>query len=277
MTEAEWLADRCGLPPALEEVARRGTASRRKLLLLCCAYCRRVWEWIAPLPWTLIPPERRTAALVELAERHADWEAELGPFQLAVADAADAFHDWEVTLEQLVEDDDEQSLKGRQEMAWHVWHLFDPFLTPAAAGARPLWDWVADRWCGLADEVGEITFRRGAPAEAVNAVLGAEAAAGGCLVRDIFGNPFRSVTFSPTWRTDTVLLLARQMYESRDFSAMPILADALQDAGCDEATVLDHCRGPGPHVRGCWVVDLVLGKEERPVPAMNHTFPRCTV
>jgi hypothetical protein len=51
------------------------------------------------------------------------------------------------------------------------------------------------------------------------------------------------------------------MYEARDFGALPILADALQDAGCDSADVLDHCRGPGPHVRGCWVVDRVLGKE----------------
>jgi hypothetical protein len=49
------------------------------------------------------------------------------------------------------------------------------------------------------------------------------------------------------------------MYGSRDFGAMPILADALQDAECDNAAILDHCRGPGPHVRGCWVVDLVLG------------------
>jgi hypothetical protein len=57
-----------------------------------------------------------------------------------------------------------------------------------------------------------------------------------------------------------VVLLARQTYESRDFSTMPILADALQDAGCDNADVLDHCRGPGPHVRGCWVVDLALSK-----------------
>jgi hypothetical protein len=50
------------------------------------------------------------------------------------------------------------------------------------------------------------------------------------------------------------------MYESREFSAMPILADALQDAGCNDDAVLDHCRGEGPHVRGCWVVDLVLDK-----------------
>ncbi|QJW93756.1 hypothetical protein [Frigoriglobus tundricola] len=83
----------------------------------------------------------------------------------------------------------------------------------------------------------------------------------GRLIRDVFGNPFRPVVFSPSWRTGTATALARQMYETRDFSAMPILADALQDAGCDDTDALDHCRGSGPHVRGCWVVDLVLGKE----------------
>jgi hypothetical protein len=82
------------------------------------------------------------------------------------------------------------------------------------------------------------------------------------LLRDIFGNPFRPVTFSPEWRTDTAVSLARQMYESREFSAMPILADALQDAGCDNDDVLNHCRdATATHVRGCWVVDLVLGKQ----------------
>ena len=81
------------------------------------------------------------------------------------------------------------------------------------------------------------------------------------LLRDVFGNPFRPAAFSPAWRTDTVLALAQQMYDTRDFGAMPIMADALQDAGCDNGDVLNHCRGDGPHVRGCWVVDLVLGKE----------------
>jgi len=80
------------------------------------------------------------------------------------------------------------------------------------------------------------------------------------FVREVFGNPFRPVAFATDWRTDTALALARQMYEACDFSAMPILADALQDAGCDDSEILDHCRGDGPHVRGCWVVDLVLGK-----------------
>jgi hypothetical protein len=81
------------------------------------------------------------------------------------------------------------------------------------------------------------------------------------LIRELFGNPFRPLSFSAAWRTDTAVALARQMDDKRDFSAMPILADALQDAGCDSEDILSHCRGVGPHVRGCWVVDLALGKE----------------
>jgi hypothetical protein len=81
------------------------------------------------------------------------------------------------------------------------------------------------------------------------------------LLRNLLGNPFRPVAFDPGWRTDTAVSLARRVYESRDFSLMPILADALQDAGCESADVLRHCREPGTHVRGCWVVDGVLGKE----------------
>jgi hypothetical protein len=80
------------------------------------------------------------------------------------------------------------------------------------------------------------------------------------LLRDIFGNPFRPVAPEPSWRTSTVVALAEGIYTDRAFDRLPILADALQDAGCDNADVLDHCRGSGPHVRGCWVVDLVLGK-----------------
>jgi hypothetical protein len=95
----------------------------------------------------------------------------------------------------------------------------------------------------------------------VDAMLLSERSEQADLVRDVFGNPLRKVKFSPEWRTDTAVTLASQMYESRDFSAMPILADALQDAGCDNDDILAHCRGDGPHVRGCWVVDLVLGKE----------------
>lgn len=82
------------------------------------------------------------------------------------------------------------------------------------------------------------------------------------LVRDIFGNPFRPAAFDPAWRTSDVALLARGIYDGRAFDRMPILADARQEAGCTSEDILDHCRDASAvHVRGCWAVDLVLGKE----------------
>ncbi|MBL8795193.1 MAG: hypothetical protein JNM56_14910 [Planctomycetia bacterium] len=81
------------------------------------------------------------------------------------------------------------------------------------------------------------------------------------LFRDLFGNPFRPVTVNPAWLTSAVVSLAQAIYDERAFDRLPILADALEDAGCDHADILNHCRQPGEHVRGCWVVDLLLAKE----------------
>ena len=83
-----------------------------------------------------------------------------------------------------------------------------------------------------------------------------------CLIaRDIFGNPFRAATIDPRWGTSTVTSLAQAIYEDRAYDRLPILADALEEASCDDADLLAHLRGEGPHVRGCWAVDLILGKE----------------
>jgi hypothetical protein len=79
-------------------------------------------------------------------------------------------------------------------------------------------------------------------------------------LREIFGNPFRPVTLNPSLVTETVIRLARTMYEHRSLDQMPILADALEESGVRDSELLAHCRDPGPHVRGCWVVDLILGK-----------------
>ncbi|MCE9563964.1 MAG: hypothetical protein K8U57_18130 [Planctomycetes bacterium] len=87
-----------------------------------------------------------------------------------------------------------------------------------------------------------------------------EVAAQTCLIRCIFGNPFRPVSLNPSWLTSDVVALARGIYDERVFDRMPILADALQDAGCDNPDVLNHSRGDSVHARGCWVVDLVLEK-----------------
>src|SRR5262249_38372457 len=80
------------------------------------------------------------------------------------------------------------------------------------------------------------------------------------LLRDAFGDPFRPAAFDTRWRTPAVLSLAQAVYEGRSFRDLPVLADALEDAGCDSADFLTHFRGGGPHARGCWALDLVLGR-----------------
>jgi hypothetical protein len=107
-----------------------------------------------------------------------------------------------------------------------------------------------------------------AAAEAADSIVGsptyihaytAELAAQTDLILCII--PFRPVILDPAWSTPAVVQLARSLYEERRFEDLPVLADALEEAGCQDAAVLGHCRGPGPHVRDCWVVDLLLGKE----------------
>lgn len=80
------------------------------------------------------------------------------------------------------------------------------------------------------------------------------------LLRDVIGNPYRPVMCDAIWRSATVVAIAQAICDQQSFSNLPILADALEDAGCDNSEILAHLRGPGPHVRGCWAVDLLLGK-----------------
>ena len=87
-----------------------------------------------------------------------------------------------------------------------------------------------------------------------------ERASQAALVRDIFGDPFPPPAFDPAWRTPDVDALAADIYEDRGFDRMPILADALEEAGCSNLAIMGHCRGPGPHARGCWVLDTAVGK-----------------
>jgi hypothetical protein len=81
------------------------------------------------------------------------------------------------------------------------------------------------------------------------------------IARCVFGNPFRPITADPAWLTSTVKQIAEAIYQDRAFDRLPVLADALEEAGCDRAEILDHCRSGVEHVLGCWIVDLLLGKE----------------
>jgi len=84
------------------------------------------------------------------------------------------------------------------------------------------------------------------------------------LLRDVFGNPFGPATVNAcwiAWHDGTIVRLAQSIYEERAFDRLPVLADALEDAGCDNADILNHCRSDGIHVRGCWVLDILLNKK----------------
>lgn len=223
MTEAEWLAEDVQPWDMPYDVA--GRTSERKLRLAGCAICRQVWNLLI---------DSRSCRAVGVAERYADGratEAELAIARLE-SEAASA---WVSENGSIPNDHAAVAVK---------------YLTVADGQKNEGEDGLDEALYAAA----QADWGPKSPFAGVTKGLAV-------LLRCVFGNPFRPVTFSPEWRTSTAVALARQIYESRDFSAMPILADALQDAGCDSDDVLNHCRDESlTHVRGCWVVDLVLGK-----------------
>lgn len=196
----------------------------RKLRLFFCGSCRSIW------PFADRPILRRAVELGELfadglvtADELAVLRQELRPGPYYSGDKVNA------------------TAWGAVSDGFPVWAISD----------------AADLQLAFAAKVARDSRQRTLPPGTKDAIRRSQV----LFIRCVFGNPFHPVAFSPEWRTDTVLTLARQMYDERDFSAMPILADALQDVECNNEEVLNHCRGPGPHVRGCWVVDLVLGRK----------------
>jgi hypothetical protein len=242
VTEQEWLTDPGPFGPHRQFFFVERQADRRRLLLFGSACCRRVWDLLG---------SGAARRLVELAEAWADGAAT--EEDLLAVNGSSEFSD--MGAQSQGEAEPERQLSARVVDAINATRkLVDPFesaftysiarKTSGAPGA----DFVPDPSSGFG----------------LNRILprdDGEWAVKVRILRDIFGNPFHPVNFDPTWRTSTAVALANQMYQSRDFAAMPILADALQDAGCDNEDILSHCREPGVHVRGCWVVDLVLGKQ----------------
>jgi hypothetical protein len=206
---------------------------QRKSRLLAVAFCRRVWHLFR---------DDRLRRAVEVAERYADGLATEG--ELAAA---------RETVE---------AASGPQGGDWRT-------LGTAAFDTTAVEPWAGDAAGAAATNVGLAAAglaERPDPSDGAawsaycDGESGEEAVQ--CdLVRDVFGNPFRPVTFDPRWRSADALALAQGIYAERAFDRLPILADALEEAGCTEKAVLDHCRRSAVHVRGCWVVDLVLGKE----------------
>jgi hypothetical protein len=221
VTEQEWLA---GADPESMLAFLRERASARKFRLFACACCHRIRP--------LMGDER-------------SWRAVL---------AAEAFADGRVP---------EQAFEDARWEATKVLDLMEVGTTAlyaAEAACSACWDdFPTDGEEAFGAAQGAAGHcRRAAGLVGPPAV---EFALQASLGRCVFGNPFRPVALDPSCLTPTVAALAAQMYETRDFSAMPVLADALQEAGCEDEQILGHCRGDGAHVRGCWVVDLVLGEE----------------
>lgn len=228
MTEAEWVA--CE-EPALMLAFLHHRASGRKLQLFACACCRQIWHLIT---------DTRSRSAVEVAERYAADLATPAELRLVDEQAAQAVRD---------------AIHSRQTSEYNIPEMF----TTAARAA-----WFAATPDADLDTASAVISAYSLLARSGNTGLGPLFVVKkhcSLLARETFGNPFRPVTIDPSWVTSTVIALARGIYEERAFDRMPILADALQDAGCENEDMLSHCRGEGTHVRGCWVVDLVLGKE----------------
>jgi hypothetical protein len=242
VTEAEWLASNEAeyliRHITMSSRAARTKAGRRKLRLYACACCRLIWDMI---------PDDDSRRALEVNEQFADGLVDRAAFQaISVTSARAAQRRWQV--------------------AWNTCRV--------APGHPSTVRWRAARAVELACEgsiigaqvagpiIAQDVSRRGASQEKrMQAVL----------VRDLYGNPFRPPPLDRRlreWNGGVITGLAEEAYEARelpggtlDAARLAVLADALEDAGCADAALLGHLRGPGPHVRGCWAVDLLLGKE----------------
>jgi hypothetical protein len=221
MTETQWFA--CtNSGPMLKSL--RGKVSERKLRLFACACCRRILDLISG-------PQYKE--LIEIAEQYAEGSSSL----------QDLMAQYRAVCRLLKYPTDywfdprgvSAHTTGPQ---WHAEHatLLAAFAFVERAAENAL---IAT------------TTQNSRQAEEQNQVA---------LVREIFANPFRTVSIEPGLRTNAVTSLARTIADDRRFEDIPLLGDALEEAGCTNPDILSHCRGPGPHVLGCWVVDLLLGK-----------------
>ncbi len=236
MTEAEWLAwkdpDRLLWLPLL-----RGKISDRKMRLFACACCRRIWDLLT---------DKRSRAVAEVAERYADGLATPEELNAARETARDAVTE-PVLIGGTAMGTTTRTSPTSVALCAAATEYFSP--RPAAHLSAMFVEYMAD-----GDRV----------------AFAAEREAQGLLFRDLVGNPFRPVTVDPVWLVwngGTIVQLALAAYDERELPSghldtvrLALLADALEDAGCTEPTILEHLRGSCPHVRGCWAVDLLLGK-----------------
>lgn len=224
MTADEWLACAGSSDTGEMQDLLRGRASPRQLRLFAVACARRVEHRMGDF---------RSSAAVDTAEKYADREA-------GKSELSRRWQDAETVLEYVGDEGD-----GPME---------SEILYNAALAAY---------WAAMPLDVSQdpVEIASHTTFYALRASPGRnEPIAQADLLCNILGAEAGGAKMAISWRTSVVLALAEGVYADRAFDRLPILADALQEAGCDDADLLDHCRGPGSHARGCWVVDLILGK-----------------
>jgi hypothetical protein len=231
----------------LDFLRESGKANNRKLQLFAVACCRRVWKWL---------PNKRSRITVDVAELYADGlankEEVLAAYQYGGGDEA--------------AQPDLEPVGPRWAMRRGVAGAVVVMATDMPATQRASIVAQITRMGGI-DAGVDMAFPwylapNGVESLAARRDVNAEEIAQSDLLRDIFYYPFRGFpVIDATLRRSVATGLATGMYERRDFSQMPALAQRLETAGCTDADILAHCRSRSEHVRGCWVVDLLLGNE----------------
>jgi hypothetical protein len=247
MTEAEWLT--CQEPAQmLYFLGREPGECKRKFRLFAVACCRRLWHLLI---------DARSEHLLEVAELYAEGQSSSVELKRARRMAERSVY--------------EAATQARRQAARAA--VASCLVSPREAAQRASSAILAVENEDAAAQAHSVSFWRTAggtygstekdPFEIGALGETAERFWQIGALHEIFGNPFRPVSVNPSWLAwngGTLVCLAQAIYADRSFDRLPILADALEDAGCSAADILAHCRGGGEHVRGCWVVDLLLGK-----------------
>ena len=208
-------------PKPMLDYVRGKRASDRKLRLYAVACCRRIWDFLT---------DERSRKAVEVAEEYADGSV------------------------------DRERLVAARDKAREVKKTFSsPSQTPFERAANAALDATRDTGRSASNN---------APSEAARALNfedhnrfeEGKRRQQAVLLRCMFGNPFRPVFLDSAWLTPNVVSLAQTIYDNRAFERMPILGDAIEETGCGNTNAIDHCRSQTEHVRGCWVVDALIGK-----------------
>jgi hypothetical protein len=217
------------------------SSKRRQLQLFGCAACRQVQRLMG---------DERSRTAVEVAERRADGLATEREVRAARAAAKVVY---EATLPKgnaIRIPWDGAAWAARDAAGAARWVLTVHYSTTTRLAAYAP---VGEKYCPTGVDEDDAETYRG--------LVSLEHKAQAALLREIAGNPFRPVAFDPAWRTPDAVTIAQTIYDERRFSDLPVLADALEEAGCSNPAILDHLRGPGPHPLGCWALNLILGKE----------------